>query len=794
MSKEKEYFKQAFIARLESMHGKTVEEASAYDKYTALGSLLRDRIGKTWVETNRQYDQSKEKQVYYFSIEFLLGRLLDTNLENSGVKAIWVKGLEELGVNYDELIDQEHDAGLGNGGLGRLAACFLDSFSALKMPGHGCGIRYKYGLFTQKIVDGDQIEYADNWLKNGNIWEFKKIDKAVKVQFGDSLGTILAVPYDIPIIGFDNEVVNTLRLWSAEALDSEFDYNTFNQGNYAKAVEYKYSVEAISEILYPDDSHYEGRLLRLKQQYFFVSAGLKSIIRYLKKNHPTIRVLPEKVAIHINDTHPALAVPELMRILIDEEGLEWEEAWEITVKTISYTNHTIMPEALEKWPVDIFRSLLPRIYDIIHEINERFCQALWQHYPGEWSYIAAMAIIADNYIRMANLAVVGSHSVNGVAELHTAILKKDIMRPFYQLMPEKFNNKTNGITHRRWLLHANPELAALISKTIGSGWVKNATELNKLIAHVKDADFRAELAAVKLQKKKALAKFITDKYGETIDEKSIFDIQVKRIHAYKRQLLNALGIMDLYNRLKENPALDIVPRTFIFAGKAAPGYLLAKKVVKLISILANVINNDPVINNKLKVIFIENYGVSLAELIIPAADVSEQISTASKEASGTGNMKFMMNGAVTLGTLDGANVEIQKAVGANNIVIFGLSADEVIQKYTDENYNSRAYYSNNSHIQKLVDQLIDGTLPGTSQDLQPLYNHLVYGNGEFFELVDLQSYIEAQTKIDNLFRHDDIWWEIVVNNIAHSGIFSSDNTINEYANEIWHIRPLLKRQ
>ncbi|MBP2654049.1 MAG: glgP 4 [Firmicutes bacterium] len=790
---EKEDFKQAFIERLKTLHGKNLEEASVQEKYTAVGSLLRDDIGRMWAETNQQYDRQKEKQVYYFSIEFLLGRLLDANLQNIGFKDTWIEGLKELGVDYGELIGEEHDAGLGNGGLGRLAACFLDSLAALRMAGHGCGIRYKYGLFEQKIIDSSQVEQPDNWLINGNIWEFRKADKAVKVHFGDSLGTVLAVPYDIPIIGFCNGMVNTLRLWSAEALVSELDYSTFSQGKYSKVGEYKYSVEAISEILYPDDSCYEGRLLRLKQQYFLVSAGIQSIVRYVKKKHGSVRELPKKVAIHINDTHPALAIPELMRILLDDEGLKWEEAWEITVSTISYTNHTIMPEALEKWPVDIVGALLPRVFGIIQEINERFCQQLWQHVPGEWERIAAMAIIADGYVMMAHLAVVGSHSVNGVARLHTEILKKDVLRLFYQLAPSKFNNKTNGITHRRWLLKANPELAALITQTIGPSWIHYPTDLNRLLFYIEDAEFRCRLAAVKLEKKLTLAKFIEEKYAIKVDTKSIFDIQVKRIHAYKRQLLNVLGIMDLYDRLKENPDLNIVPRTFIFAGKAAPGYVLAKQVVKLISMLATVINNDSSINNKLKVVFIENYGVSLAELIIPAADVSEQISTASKEASGTGNMKFMMNGAVTIGTLDGANIEIREAVTENNIVTFGLSAGEVIKISNDGKYDSRAYYNNNLRIRKIVDQLVDGTLPFPQGEFRLLYEHLVQGGGEFFELADFVSYLDAQAKIDSLFRDDEVWWKMVGHNIARSGIFSSDHTVTEYAFDIWHIRPLPAR-
>ncbi|MDR3562243.1 MAG: glycogen/starch/alpha-glucan phosphorylase [Negativicutes bacterium] len=791
MLTDKEQFKTAFVAKLQSLVGKSLEEASLQDKYTALGNLVRDQIGKRWVNTNHQYLEKQEKQVYYFSIEFLLGRLMDTYVRGLGVREMWAEALAELGVDYDQLESQEHDAGLGNGGLGRLAACFLDSLAALELPGHGCGIRYKYGLFEQKIIGGDQVEQPDNWLKDGNIWEYRKIDKAVKVTFGEPMGTVLAVPYDIPVVGFGNNTVNTLRLWSAEAIETDFDLGSFNQGNYMKAVEYKYSVEAISEILYPEDSHYEGRLLRLKQQYFFVSAGLQSILRFYKRKHGTLTNLAEMIAIHINDTHPALAVPELMRLLIDEEGLSWDQAWQITVNTISYTNHTIMPEALEKWPIDIFQGLLPRVFEIVHEINERFCRDLWHYYPGDWNRIAAMAIIGDGYVKMAHLAVVGSHSVNGVAEIHSEILKKDVMNLFYQFTPYKFNNKTNGITHRRWLMKANPQLSELISETIGSSWIYHPTDLNRLRFYAKDEDFQHKLAAVKRVKKQALADFVKARYDIELDVNSIFDIHVKRIHAYKRQLMNILRIMELYNRLKENPDLDVVPRTFIFAGKSAPGYMLAKKVIKLINILATVINNDASIKNKIKVVFIENYGVSLAEMIFPAADVSEQISTASKEASGTGNMKFMMNGAVTVGTLDGANVEIREVVGDDNIFIFGLKADEVISICQQNQCDPRAVYHGDGRVRKIVDQLIDGSLPVAADEFRMLYDYLVHGQGDYFELADFDAYLQAQAKVDEQFRDSRAWWRMAANNIACSGVFSSDHTITEYAIDIWHLRPIM---
>ncbi len=790
MLTDKEEFKAAFVERLQALHGKSLEEASAQNKFTALGSLVRDYIGRRWVSTNRQYAAKGEKQVYYFSIEFLLGRLLDTYLRNMGVRDLWAEGLAELGVDYAELTEQEHDAGLGNGGLGRLAACFLDSLAALELPGHGCGIRYKYGLFAQKIVDGDQVERPDNWLKDGNIWEYRKIDKAVRVKFGDSFGTVLAVPYDIPILGFGNNTVNTLRLWSAEPTEDEMDFASFNQGNYLKAVEYKYSVEAISEILYPDDTHYEGRLLRLKQQYFLVSAGIQSILRTLRRKHGDIRQLPDRVAIHINDTHPALAVPELMRILMDEEGLGWDEAWRITTNTISYTNHTIMPEALEKWPIDIFQSLLPRLWEIVHEINERFCRDLWHFYPGDWGRIAAMAVTADGYVKMAHLAVVGSHSVNGVAKIHSDILKKDCLKLFYQYTPYKFNNKTNGITHRRWLMQANPELAGLITETVGPSWGDHPTDLSRLLYFVRDPAFLERLSAIKQVRKEALARYVKAGHGLDLDPASIFDIHVKRIHVYKRQLLNALRIMELYDRLKETPHLDVVPRTFVFAGKAAPSYLLAKKVIKLINVLASVVNNDPDVNGKMKVVFLENYGVTLAELIIPAADVSEQISTASKEASGTGNMKFMMNGAVTVGTLDGANVEIREAVGDDNIIIFGLKAEEVIEICADGRCNPRYIYNTDPRIKRVTDKLIDGSLPGGADEFRPLYDYLVHGVGDFFELQDFPPYLDAQAKVDALYRDRGKWAAMAANNIARAGQFSSDHTVSEYAVGIWNIRPV----
>ena len=711
----KESFKNAFREKLQTLRGITIDEASEYDKYAALSSVIRDYVSKKWAKTNNGYLEHGEKQVYYFSIEFLLGRLLASNILNIDVNNVVCEGLAELGIDLNRLEEQEQDAGLGNGGLGRLAACFLDSMASLQLPGHGCGIRYKYGLFEQKIVDGYQVELPDNWLKDGNVWEFRKPDKSVDVRFGgrireevvdnnrtfihENYELVRAVPYDVPIVGYRNNTVNTLRLWGAEATIDDFDFSSFNRGDYLKAIEYKYSVEAISEILYPDDSFYEGQKLRLKQQYFFVSAGVSSIVRRYKKKNGSMYDFEDKIAIHINDTHPALAVPELMRILMDEEGLGWEEAWKITTNTISYTNHTVMPEALEKWPIEMFKNLLPRIYMIVHEINERFCRQVWEKYPGDWDRASHMAIIANGYVHMAHLAIVGSVYVNGVAQIHTEILKKQVMRNFYDLSPHKFTNKTNGITHRRWLLKANPALAKLITDSIGPSWISHPTDLKNLKKCAADAAWRQELCQVKDQSKGVLAKFIQDKYNIKIDTASIFDVHVKRIHAYKRQLLNVFHIMDLYNRLKADPTLDISPRTFIFGGKAAPGYYMAKRTIKMINMLANVINNDKGIKDKIKVVFIENYGVSLAEMIIPAANVSEQISTASKEASGTGNMKFMMNGAITVGTLDGANIEIREAVGEDNFISFGLTADQVMDFYRHGGYNAWDVYNSDERLE-----------------------------------------------------------------------------------------------
>lgn len=789
----KKQFKAAFIKRALALFGFGLDEVTPYGQYEALASLVRDYIGQWWVDTKRRYDKG-EKQVYYFSIEFLPGRFLDANLQNIGVKDSWSQALAELGINYEELARQEQDAGLGNGGLGRLAACFLDSMASLGLPGHGCGIHYTCGLFKQEIINGEQVEKPDTWSKDLNIWEYRRPDKAVTVNFGPPLGTVLAVPHDIPIIGFRNKTVNTLRLWSAEVReDLEVNLSAMTPDDYQKRLKHEDWVEALSEMLYPDDRYEEFRILRMLQEYFLASAGVQSIVRHVKSKQGGVANLPEKVAIHINDTHPALAIPELMRVLIDEEGLDWDTAWRMTTSTVSYTNHTVLPEALEKWPIDKFRTLLPRIYEIINEINERFCRELWQRYPGEWDRIAAMAIIAYGYVHMANLAIVGSHSVNGVAKLHTEILQKDLFKLFYQLNADKFNNKTNGINHRRWLLQANPELAGLIDAAIGPNWHNHPEELTRLKAFAADQEFQEKLAAIKLLRKQALAKYILDTYNISVDVNSIFDIHVKRIHAYKRQLLNALRIMDLYNQLKNNPELDILPRTFIFAGKAAQGYFLAKKIIKLINALAVLINNDPVINGKIKMVFIENYGVSLAEMIIPAADISEQISTAGKEASGTSNMKFMMNGAIIVGTLDGANIEIQETVGEDNILIFGLKAGEVVERLQSGKSNPADVYHSEMRVSRCINQLIDGTLFPNKDEFRPLYDYLL-GTGEFFELQDFAAYLDVQAQADLLFRDQARRWSMAIANIAGSGVFSSDRTVSEYASDIWKIRAPGKRK
>jgi starch phosphorylase len=805
MTMTKEEFKKDFVEKLETKLGRSVEDATAGDCYYALGSLVREYAGRNWLRTTRGYRDNPVRQVYYFSMEFLLGRLMANNLHNLGIYGICREALAELGFDLDDVLEQEPDAGLGNGGLGRLAACFLDSLASLQYPGHGCGIRYKYGLFEQKIVDGYQVEMPDYWLKKEYVWEVRRADRAVEVRFGGEVEpreengrlvfehrdyeTVLAVPYDVPIIGYGNRTVNTLRLWSAEPAPHNYRFHGAN--DYYKILDYNRTLELISGFLYPDDSSEEGRLLRLKQQYFLVSAGLQSILNHYKKRKSSpLADLPKVVALHINDTHPTLIIPELMRILMDEEGLGWDEAWRITTQTVSYTNHTIMSEALEKWPVGMVKKTLPRIFMIIEEINERFCRELFERHRLDLDRIAQMAIVAWDEVRMAHLAIAGSCSVNGVAKLHTEILKKQVMKDFHDIYPWKFNNKTNGITHRRWLLNANPGLAALITESIGSRWIRHPKELLGIIKYAADPGFREKIREIKRNNKRALARLIRERKGIAVDEESIFDVQIKRIHAYKRQLLNAMHIIDLYLRLKENPGLDIVPRTFIIGGKAAPAYHFAKQVIKLVNTLADVINNDPAVRDKIKVVFMDNYSVTLAERIIPAADVSEQISTASKEASGTGNMKFMMNGALTIGTMDGANIEMAEAVGRENMFIFGLTSDQVIGYYTHGGYSCQDLYNGDPRIRRVVDQLLHlGDHSWEKSEFHDLYYSLFVSNDEFFVLKDFDAYVEAQELVDLTYRDQPQWLRKAIINIAHSGKFSTDRTIAEYATEIWKLRP-----
>lgn len=790
-------FKETFLKRIEMVCGKSFSESSARDHYQTLGTMISEYVSNDWITTNERHLAAKGKQVYYLSIEYLLGKLLRQNLINLGVEETVQSGLKELGIDLGELEEFEADAGLGNGGLGRLAACFLDSLASLHLPGHGHGIRYKHGLFEQKIVDGYQVELPEQWLRNGNVWEIRKTDSSIKIPFWGKVETkmeddrlvfhhlnaetVTAVPHDMPVIGYQSNTINTLRLWNAEP--SQFPLHD-------DILKYKRETEMISEFLYPDDTHDEGKILRLKQQYFLVSASIQSILKGYRKQHSSLKKLHEHICIHINDTHPVLAIPELMRILIDNEGFDWEEAWQITKHTISYTNHTTLSEALEKWPIHIFRPLLPRIYMIVEEINERFCQELWEQTPGDWERIKGLAILADNYVKMAHLAIVGSFSVNGVAKLHTEILKEREMNQFYQLFPEKFNNKTNGIAYRRWLLKANPKLSSLITESIGAGWTHKATELSQLLNYQNDSSFLEQLLKIKNENKQTLAKIILDKTGTAVDTSAIFDVQVKRLHAYKRQLLNVLHIMHLYNRIKEDSCFPVVPRVFIFGAKASPGYYYAKKIIKLINTVAEKINNDPAIGDKIKVIFLENYRVSLAEKIFPAADVSEQISTASKEASGTGNMKFMINGALTVGTLDGANIEIRELVGDSNIFTFGLTAEEVLHYYQHGGYQSDEYYHHDYRIRQAVDQLVNGFFPGVYNEFEPIFDSLLEENDQYFVLKDFASYADTQRSIGEAFTDRLRWQQMSLNNIAQAGYFSSDRTIQEYADDIWGIKPL----
>ena len=804
----KEEFKKDIENYAKVLFRKSIKEASDQEKFQAVSYAVKDIVVDQWMATHKTYEEQDVKAVYYLSMEFLTGRALGNIIINlKGNKAI-KEAVEELGMNLDVIEDQEPDAALGNGGLGRLAACFLDSLSTLGYPAYGCGIRYKYGMFKQVIENGYQIEKPDDWLKNGNPFEIKRPEYAVEVKFGgyvamrkDEFGrdkfvqenyqSVLAVPYDLPVVGYNNNVVNTLRIWDAEAIDT-FNLDSFDKGDYQKAVEQQNLARTICEVLYPNDNHMAGKELRLKQQYFFVSASVqRAVAKYMEK-HDDIRKIYEKVCFQLNDTHPTVTVSELMRILVDDYGLEWDEAWSITNKTCAYTNHTIMSEALEKWPLELFSRLLPRIYQITEEINRRFILQIQAAYPGDNSKVEKMAIIYDGQVKMAHLAIAASFSVNGVAKLHTEILKNQELKDFYQMMPEKFNNKTNGITQRRFLLHGNPLLADWVTKKIGDDWITNLAHINELGIYADDELSRKEFMNIKYQNKVRLAKYIKEHNGVEVNPRSIFDVQVKRLHEYKRQLLNILHIMYLYNELKKNPEMDFYPRTFIFGAKASAGYHRAKSIIKLINSVGDVINNDKDIHDKIKVVFIENYRVSNAEIIFAAADVSEQISTASKEASGTGNMKFMLNGALTLGTMDGANVEIVDEVGEENAFIFGLSSDEVIAYEQNGQYNPRDIYNIDSDIRAVMTQLVDGTYAsGNLDEFRDIYNSLLDGNGGrpdmYFILKDFRSYADAQKRVEAAYRDEEGWAKSALLNVSKSGKFTSDRTIEEYAKEIWHL-------
>jgi starch phosphorylase len=790
--------------KLAVMFSQDVEEASSLQKYIAIGNVVKDYCSENMMATKSIYKRENSKKMCYFSMEFLIGRLLESNLINLGIREQFMEALEELGIDFEEIRDMETDPGLGNGGLGRLAACFLDSLASLGFAGYGCGIRYQYGLFDQKIVDGYQVEVPDNWLKNGNVWERRNIEKSVMVGFGGEVEFkevngivkpvntncefVKAVPYDITVVGYENGIANNLRLWSAETVDDDFDFSTFSQGDYSKAFENKSFVTSVCQVLYPNDSSDRGKILRLKQEYFLVSAGIQSIVRSYEKKKLPFNEFHEHIAIHINDTHPALAIPELMRILMDEKDMGWEEAFEVTSKTMAYTNHTIMTEALEKWHVPMLKSIVPRIYMIIEEINKRFLAQVVSDKGKPAVKPADVTVIQNGYINMAYLAIIGSHSVNGVAKVHSELLKHQVLNNFYKLYPEKFNNKTNGITHRRWLMESNPRLASAITEVIGNEWIKNPNELIKLREYEDSADVAQLLGNVKKKNKIGFSNYVLDKYGMKIDPDSIFDVHIKRLHSYKRQLLNVMNIMDLYNRLLENPELDIVPRTFIFGAKASPSYYLAKQIIKLINSTGEKINSDRNIKDKIKVVFLENYGVSIAEKVIPAADVSQQISTASKEASGTGNMKLMMNGAVTLATLDGANIEIAEKVGRRNIVLFGLTVKEVINYYKNGGYSSKDIFMNDERIQKIVNQWTTGFLNVADSEFNNICHQLLPDNDEFFVFKDFASYVEAQNKIDKLYSNKKRWQKMSLINTACSGAFSSDNTIKEYARDIWGLK------
>ena len=806
MEFDKEDFKKQVVSNVKNMYRKTIDEASKQQVFQAVAYTVKDYIIDRWIATHKEFEKEDAKTVYYMSMEFLMGRALGNNMINLTCYKEVKEALDELGFDLNVIEDQEPDAALGNGGLGRLAACFLDSLSTLGYPAYGCGIRYRYGMFAQKIENGYQIEIPDDWLRDGNPFEIKRPEYAVEVKFGgyvrsyvDDKGRdnfvqegyqcVRAVPYDLPVVGYGNNIVNTLRIWDAEPIQ-EFNLDSFDKGDYHKAVEQENLAKTICEVLYPCDDHYAGKELRLKQQYFFVSASVQRAVAKYKETHDDVRKLYEKICFQLNDTHPTVTVAELMRILMDDEKLTWDEAWEVTNKACAYTNHTIMAEALEKWPIELFSRLLPRIYQIVEEINRRFVEQVKKLYPGNQDKIAKMAIIYDGQVKMANLAIVAGFSVNGVAALHTEILEKQELKDFYEMMPEKFNNKTNGITQRRFLLHGNPLLADWVTRKIGDEWITDLSQIKKLAVYADDELSRQEFMQIKYQNKLRLAAYIKEHNGVDVDPRSIFDVQVKRLHEYKRQLLNILHVMYLYNQIKAHPDMDFYPRTFIFGAKAAAGYRRAKLTIKLINNVANVINNDKSIDGKIKVVFIENYRVSNAEIIFAAADVSEQISTASKEASGTGNMKFMLNGAMTLGTMDGANVEIVKEVGDENAVIFGLTAEEVIKYQNEGGYNPQDIFNNDQEIRQVLMQLINGFYSPEDPELfRDIYNSLLYDAKPdvYFILKDFRSYADAQKKIEEKYRDSEGWARSVMLNTACSGKFSSDRTIEEYVRDIWHL-------
>ena len=799
---DKEGFKKEVINNVKTLYRKTIDEATQQQVFQAVAYAVKDDIIDRWIATHKEYEKENVKTVYYLSMEFLMGRALGNNLINLTFYDEIKEALAELGFDLNVIEDQEPDAALGNGGLGRLAACFLDSLATLGYPAYGCGSRYRYGMFKQAIVDGYQIEKPDDWLRDGNPFEVRRAEYACEVKFGgyvrvenrngrnyfiqDGYQAIRAVPYDLPVIGYGNNVVNTLRIWDAEAIQ-DFNLDSFDKGEYQQAVEQQNLARTIVEVLYPNDNHYAGKELRLKQQYFFISASIQTAIKKFKENNSDLHDIPKKLVFQLNDTHPTVTVAELMRILMDEEGMEWDEAWEITTHTCAYTNHTIMAEALEKWPIELFSRLLPRVYQIIEEINRRYVAEIEAKYPGDQSKVKNMAILYDGQVKMAHLAIAGSFSVNGVAKLHTEILEKRELKDFYEMRPEQFNNKTNGITQRRFLLHGNPLLADWVTDKIGDEWITDLSQISKLKVYVEDAKCQQEFMNIKYQNKIRLANYIKEHNGIDVDPRSIFDVQVKRLHEYKRQLLNILHVMYLYNELKTNPGMDMVPRTFIFGAKAAAGYKRAKLTIKLINSVADVINNDESINGKIKVVFIENYRVSNAEIIFAAADVSEQISTASREASGTGNMKFMLNGALTLGTMDGANVEIVEEVGIENAFIFGMSADEVMKYEREGGYNPMDIYNNNQGVRTVLTQLINGFYsPDDPERFRELYDALTKED-VYFILKDFDSYADAHRRVDAAYRDEAAWAKSAMLNTACAGKFSSDRTIQEYVDDIWHL-------